>query len=398
LSESKQKVETMSNRKLRMGMVGGGRGAFIGAVHRMAANLDGRIELVAGCFSSDADKSKASGADLFLDPSRVYSTYQEMAEREAAMPVGERIDFVSIVARNDLHAPVAKAFLEAGIHVVCEKPLAYSLEEAKELKKVVDQSGLVFALTHNYTGYPMVKEARAMVKEGKLGRILKIVAEYPQGYAVGAINDADSGKIANWRADPTVAGVSNCMGDIGTHAENLARYITGLELVEIAADLNTFVPGRKLDDDGSMLVRYEGGARGVLYASQISTGDENNLNIRVYGTLGSIEWHQEHPNELIVKFADAPRQVWRRGNSYNGAEASRYTRLPFGHPEGFIEAFANVYLAAADAIGDYLDGKYPRPGGYDFPTIDDGVEGMAFIEAAVKSSNANSAWTPVHGS
>jgi predicted dehydrogenase len=398
LSESKQKVETMSNRKLRMGMVGGGRGAFIGAVHRMAANLDGRIELVAGCFSSDADKSKASGADLFLDPSRVYSTYQEMAEREAAMPVGERIDFVSIVARNDLHAPVAKAFLEAGIHVVCEKPLAYSLEEAKELKKVVDQSGLVFALTHNYTGYPMVKEARAMVKEGKLGRILKIVAEYPQGYAVGAINDADSGKIANWRADPTVAGVSNCMGDIGTHAENLARYITGLELVEIAADLNTFVPGRKLDDDGSMLVRYEGGARGVLYASQISTGDENNLNIRVYGTLGSIEWHQEHPNELIVKFADAPRQVWRRGNSYNGAEASRYTRLPFGHPEGFIEAFANVYLAAADAIGDHLDGKYPRPGGYDFPTIDDGVEGMAFIEAAVKSSNANSAWTPVHGS
>jgi predicted dehydrogenase len=386
------------NRKLRMGMVGGGRGAFIGAVHRMAANLDGKIELVAGCFSSSPEKSKASGEDLFLDPERVYGSYQEMAEKEGALPLGERIDFVSIVARNDLHAPVAKAFLKAGIHVICEKPLAYSLEEAKELKEVVDQSGMVFALTHNYTGYPMVKEARAMVKAGKLGRILKIVAEYPQGYAVGAINDADSGRIANWRADPNVAGVSNCMGDIGSHAENLARYITGLELVEIAADLNTFVPGRQLDDDGSMLVRYEGGARGVLYASQISTGDENNLNIRVYGTAASLEWHQEHPNELIVKFADEPRQIWRRGNSYNGPEATKYTRLPFGHPEAFIEAFANVYLAAAEAIGDYLDGSYPRAEGYDFPTIDDGVEGMAFIEATVASSKANSAWTPVHGS
>lgn len=388
----------MSNRKLRMGMVGGGRGAFIGAVHRMAANLDGKIELVAGCFSSSPEKSKASGEDLFLDPARVYDSYQEMAEKEGALPLGERIDFVSIVARNDLHAPVAKAFLKAGIHVICEKPLAYSLEEAKELKEVVDKSGMVFALTHNYTGYPMVKEARAMVKAGKLGRILKIVAEYPQGYAVGAINDADNGRIANWRADPNVAGVSNCMGDIGSHAENLARYITGLELEEIAADLNTFVPGRELDDDGSMLVRYQGGARGVLYASQISTGDENNLNIRVYGTAASIEWHQEHPNELIVKFADEPRQIWRRGNSYNGPEATKYTRLPFGHPEAFIEAFANVYLAAAEAIGDYLAGNYPRPEGYDFPTIDDGVEGMAFIEATVASSKANSAWTPVHGS
>jgi len=388
----------MSNRKLRMGMVGGGRGAFIGAVHRMAANLDGKIELVAGCFSSSPEKSKASGEDLFLDPARVYGSYQEMADKEGALPLGERIDFVSIVARNDLHAPVAKAFLKAGIHVICEKPLAYSLEEAKELKEVVDKSGMVFALTHNYTGYPMVKEARAMVKAGKLGRILKIVAEYPQGYAVGAINDADSGRIANWRADPNVAGVSNCMGDIGSHAENLARYITGLELEEIAADLNTFVPGRELDDDGSMLVRYQGGARGVLYASQISTGDENNLNIRVYGTAASIEWHQEHPNELIVKFADEPRQIWRRGNSYNGPEATKYTRLPFGHPEAFIEAFANVYLAAAEAIGDYLDSNYPRPEGYDFPTIDDGVEGMAFIEATVASSKANSAWTPVHGS
>ena len=384
------------NRKLRMGMVGGGRGAFIGAVHRMAANLDGKIELVAGCFSSNAEKSKLSGEDFFLDPARVYTSFEDMAAKEGALPVGERIDFVTIVTRNDLHYRVAKAFLEAGIHVVCEKPLAFSLAEAKELKAIVDKSGLVFALTHNYTGYPMVKEARAMVKAGKLGKILKIVAEYPQGYAITALKDAQDGAISNWRMDPSVAGVSNCIGDIGSHAENLARYISGLELESVAADLNTFIPGRPLDDDGSMLVRYEGGARGVLFASQISTGDENNLNIRIYGTEASIEWHQEHPNELIVKFAEAPRQVWRRGNSYNGPEASKNTRLPFGHPEAFIEAFANVYLAAAEAISDHLAGTYPREGGYDFPTVDDGVEGMAFIEAAVKSSKANSAWTNLH--
>lgn len=383
------------NRKLRMGMVGGGRGAFIGAVHRMAANLDGRIELVAGCFSSDPEKSRVSGRDLFLDPSRVYASYAEMAEKEAALPAGERIDFVSIVTRNDLHFPVAKAFLEAGIHVICEKPVAFSLDEALRLREIVDRTGLVFALTHNYTGYPMVKEARAMVKAGKLGRILKIVAEYPQGYAISALTDHSDGAISNWRMDPQVAGLSNCIGDIGSHAENLARYITGLEIEELAADLNTFIPGRPLDDDGSMLVRYEGGARGVLYASQISTGDENNLNIRVYGTQGSIEWHQEHPNELVVKYAERPREIWRRGNSYNGPEAARNTRLPFGHPEAFIEAFANVYLAAAEAIADSIDGEYPRAGGYDFPTIHDGVEGMAFIEAAVASSKANAAWTSV---
>ncbi len=385
------------NRKLRMGMVGGGRGAFIGGVHRMAANLDGKIELVAGCFSSNPEKSKLSGEDLFLDPSRVYTSYEEMAKAEAALPADKRIDFVSIVTRNDLHYPVAKAFLEAGIHIICEKPLVSSLAEAKELKKIVDQSGLVFALTHNYTGYPMVKEARTMVKAGKLGRILKIIAEYPQGYAVSAMKDQADGAISNWRMDPNVAGVSNCIGDIGSHAENLARYITGLELEQIAADLNTFVPGSLLDDDGSMLVRYQGGVRGVLFASQISTGDENHLNIRVYGTEASLEWYQEHPNELIVKFADAPRQIWRRGNSYNGPEASKNTRLPFGHPEAFIEAFANIYLGAAEAITDYIDGKYPRPEGYDFPTVGDGVEGMAFIEAAVASSKANSAWTKVHG-
>jgi predicted dehydrogenase len=376
-----------------MGMVGGGRGAFIGAVHRMAANLDGQIELIAGCFSSNAEKSKLSGQDFYLDPSRVYGSFEEMAAKESALPVGERIDFVSIVARNDLHYKVAIAFLEAGIHVVCEKPLAFSLAEGKQLRDVAKKSGLVFALTHNYTGYPMVKEARAMVKAGKLGRILKVVAEYPQGYAITALKEQADGAISNWRMDPNVSGVSNCIGDIGSHAENLAHYISGLELEEVAAELNTFIPGRPLDDDGSMLLRYKGGARGVLYASQISTGDENNLTIRIYGAEASVEWQQEHPNELIVKFAEQPRQIWRRGNSYNGPEAAKNTRTPFGHPEGFIEAFANIYRAAAEAISDAILGKPAPAEGYDFPTIDDGVIGMAFIEAAVRSSKNNSAWT-----
>ena len=315
------------NRKLRMGMVGGGRGAFIGGVHRMAASLDGQIELVAGAFSSNPDKSKASGEDLFLDPNRVYGDYLEMAKCEAALPEDERIDFVSIVTRNDTHFDVAKAFMEAGIHVICEKPLAYSLEQAREMKELVDRTGMVFGLTHNYTGYPMVKEARAMVRSGKLGDILKIVAEYPQGYAITALEEQADGAISNWRMDPTVSGASNCIGDIGSHAENLARYITGLEIDELAADLSTFIPGRPLDDDGNMLVRYKNGAKGILYASQISTGDENNLNIRIYGTKASLEWHQEHPNELVVKFAEQPRQIHRRGNVYNGEQCQKLSLI-----------------------------------------------------------------------
>ena len=385
------------DRKLRMGMVGGGQGAFIGGVHRMAAALDGKIELVAGAFSSSPEKSKLSGEELMLDPSRVYASYQDMATQEAALPAEKRIDFVSVVARNDLHYDVAKAFLDAGINVICEKPLAFSLEQGKQLAAAVKTSGKVFALTHNYTGYPMVKEAKAIVAAGKLGRILKVVAEYPQGYASSAFHDEDEGAISNWRMDPSVSGISNCIGDIGSHAENLVQYITGLEIDEVAAELTTFVPGRKLDDDGNMLVRYKGGAKGILYASQISAGDENNLNVRIYGTDASLEWHQEHPNELTMKFADAPRQIHRRGNSYNGTECAANTRLPFGHPEAFIEAFANVYMAAAEAIADEVQGKFPRPAGYDFPTVDDGVTGMAFIEAAVKSSQNNSAWTKLEG-
>jgi predicted dehydrogenase len=381
------------NRKLRMGMVGGGRGAFIGAVHRMAAALDGKIELVAGAFSADPEKSRLTGQDLFLSPSRVYTSYQEMAQRESSLPADERIDFVSIVVRNDLHFEVARTFLMAGINVVCEKPLAFSLAQGQELARIVQATKKVFALTHNYTGYPMVKEARAMVAAGKLGRILKIVVEYPQGYAITALKEAANGTISNWRMDPQVSGVSNCIGDIGSHAENLARYITGLEIEELAADLSTFIPGRPLDDDGNILLRYRGGAKGVLFASQISTGDENNLNIRVYGTEASLEWHQEHPNELVLKFAEAPRQIHRRGNSYNGVECARSTRLPFGHPEAFIEAFANIYLAAAAAVCDERAGKFDPTHNYDFPTVADGVVGMAFIEAAVRSSKSNAAWT-----
>lgn len=381
------------NRKLRMGMVGGGRGAFIGSVHRMAAALDGKIQLVAGAFSSDAEKSKLSGEDMMLDASRVYPSYQEMVEKESALPDDQRIDFVSIVCRNDMHYEVSKAFLEAGINVICEKPLAFSLEQGKELAAVVKSTGKVFALTHNYTGYPMVKEAKAMVADGKLGRILKVIAEYPQGYAITALNEQEDGAISNWRMDPNVSGVSNCIGDIGSHAENLVKYITGLEIDELAAELSTFIPGRPLDDDGNMLVRYKGGAKGVLYASQISTGDENNLNVRIYGTEASLEWHQEHPNELTIKYAEQPRQIHRRGNVYNGEVCGKNTRLPFGHPEAFIEAFANVYLGAAEAIADEVSGSYPRAEGYDYPTVEDGVEGMAFIEAAVASSKNNAAWT-----
>jgi len=373
-------------------MVGGGRGAFIGAVHRMAANLDGKIELVAGCFSADPKKSKLSGKDFFLDASRVYSSYQEMAEKEAALPADQRIDFVSIVVRNNMHYPVAKCFLEAGINIVCDKPLAFDLKEAKALRRLVKKSGKVFALTHNYTGYPMVKEAREMVKKGKLGRILKIVTEYPQGYAVGDVDRKGTAKINSWRTDPSVSGASNCIGDIGTHAANLGSYITDLKIDELCAELTSFIPGRTLDDDGNVLIRYEGGAKGILYASQISNGDENNLNIRIYGTKASLEWHQENPNDLIVKYSDKPRQVYRRGNDYLGKPAQNNTRTPFAHPEGFIEAFANVYLAAAEAISAEVSGKR-LPKIQDFPTVDDGVEGMAFIETVVKSAKSKSKWT-----
>jgi len=371
-------------------MIGGGRGAFIGAVHRIAAAMDGRAELVAGAFSSDAERSRASGEDLFLHPSRVYGSYREMAKAESAMPPGRRLDFVVIVTPNHQHFEPARLFLESGFNVVCDKPVTFDLAQARKLRAVVRRTGKVFVLTHNYTGNAMVKQARELVRNGTVGTIRKVVVEYPQGWLADAVERTGQ-KQASWRTDPKRSGAAGCMGDIGTHAENLARYITGLEIEQLCADLTTFVKGRKLDDDGNVLVRYRGGAKGVLHASQICVGDENDLNIRVYGTKASLEWRQEHPNELVVKYPDKPRQVWRRGNAYDGDEAKRFTRIPAGHPEGYLEAFGNIYLEAFRGITAEVEGRaIPRK--LDFPTIDDGVEGMAFIEAVVRSSRLGARW------
>ena len=356
-------------------------------VHRRAANLDGNIELVAGAFSSDPKKVSFRERISIWIPHGFTILIRKWPRKRKALPEDQRIDFVTVVVQNHLHFDVAKTFLQTGFNVICDKPVTYDLAQARELRKIINKTKKVFALTHNYTGYPMVKLAREMVKKGELGEIIKVVCEYPQGYAITALTGEEKA-IANWRANPEIAGISNCMGDIGTHAENLVHYITGLEIDKLCADLSVNIPGRKLDDDGNVLVRFKGGAKGIIYASQVSNGDENDLNIRVYGTKKSIEWHQEEPNDLLVKDARAPRQVWRRGNDYVTGAAAENTRIPFGHPEGFIEAFANVYNAAAVAISDEVAGKYPRKSGYDFPDIRDGIIGMAFIETVVKSSKS----------
>jgi predicted dehydrogenase len=371
-------------------MIGGGRGAFIGGVHRIAAVMDGRAELVAGAFSRDEMRSRASGADFFLDPSRVYGSYAAMAAAESAMPPEKRLDFVVIVTPNHEHFGPASLFLRSGFNVVCDKPATFDLAQARQLRTIVRRTGKVFVLTHNYTGNAMVKQARELVRDGTLGRIRKVVVEYPQGWLSDAVVLLGP-KQAEWRTDPKRSGAAGCMGDIGTHAENLARYITGLEIEELCADLSTFVRGRKLDDDGNVLVRYKGGAKGVLHASQVCVGDENNLNIRVYGTRAALEWHQEQPNELVVKYPNKPSEVWRRGNLYLGDDAKRVSRVPPGHPEGYLEAFANIYREAFQAIAAEVEGR-PIPRKLDFPTIEDGVEGMAFIEAVVRSSRLGATW------
>ena len=377
-------------RKVRYGMVGGGPGAFIGAVHRKAAALDGEIELVAGAFSSDPAKSAEQGADLMLDDRRVYGSYREMAEKEAALPEGERIDFVSIVTPNHVHFDPAKRFMEAGFHVVCDKPLTTTLENAEELCRLAKQHDAVFAVTHNYTGYPMVKEARELIRAGEIGEIRKAVVEYPQGW-LATLLEAEGAKQAVWRTDPKQAGVSSCIGDIGSHCENLVAYITGLEIEELIADMTTFVSGRQLEDDGNLLIHYKGGARGILYASQISIGEENNLRIRVYGTKASLEWHQENPNYLYVKYPDGPEKVYKRGNDYLSEIAQHNTRIPFGHPEAFIEAFANIYVNAGRTIAAKIAGEEPGEFDTDFPTVQDGARGVHFIHAAVRSGNER-AW------
>ena len=375
-------------------MVGGGRGAFIGAVHRIAAAIDQQTELVCGAFSSDPERSKASGSDFFLPPDRCYGTFDEMIAKEKKLPQGERMDFVAIVTPNHMHFPPAKAALEAGFHVLSDKPATLNLAEAKKLAAIVQKSGQLYGLTHNYTGYPLVKQAREMVATGKLGNIRKIVVEYPQGWLATRI-EASGQKQAAWRTDPKRSGAAGCIGDIGTHAENLAEYISGLEIEELAADITAFVKGRALDDDGNVLLRFKGGAKGVLHASQISVGEENNLNIRIYGEKGGLEWHQNEPNTLLLKWLDQPMQVYRTANGYLGKAALAAGRTPPAHPEGYLEAFANIYKNFANHIRARIEGRKLAKDDLclDYPKIEDGVRGMAFIEAVVKSSKANARWT-----
>ena len=382
-----------TNRKLRMGMIGGSTGAFIGAIHRNAALMDGEIELVCGAFSSSSEKSKATGKALFLPDNRIYNTYEEMITAEKKLDPDKRMDFVAIVTPNYLHFPQAKLALENGFHVICDKPMTMNLEEAEKLARIVEQTGLEFALTHNYTGYPMVKQTREMVRDGSLGKIRKIVVEYSQGFLKELIEDIKNRKYF-WRADPEKGGDTLTMGDIGTHAENLAEYITGLEPEELLAELGPIVPGRKMDDDVNILIRYKNKARGVFVISQASTGEENNLKFKIYGEKAGIEWAQMEPNSLKVMWAGKPMEILRAGNNMPGlSEIARANcRLPAGHPEGFIEAFANLYRNFARTLRMRMDGKTPDPTKSDFPDVYDGLRGMAFINVVLESANNNGKW------
>lgn len=378
--------EQKSNRPIRYGMVGGGQGAFIGAVHRIAARLDGEFELVAGALSSDPERARVSGAELGLEPERCYGSFEEMAKAEAAHPDG--IEAVSIVTPNHVHFPAAKAFLEAGIHVICDKPLTSNLSDAKQLADLVKSSGKLLVLTHNYTGYPMIRHARQMVAEGLLGTLRVVQAEYPQDW----LTEPVSNKQADWRTDPARSGAGGALGDIGTHAYNLARFVTGLELDSLAADLTAFVDGRQLDDNAHVMLRFRGGAKGMLWASQVAPGNENGLKLRVYGSKGGLEWEQEQPNHLWFTPFGGEKRLITRGGTGAGASAARVTRVPSGHPEGYLEGFANIYAEAARAIRAVRDGT-PIPEDVVFPTVEDGVEGVAFVEACVRSSKDNGAWT-----
>jgi predicted dehydrogenase len=409
LKVKKKEITTMS-RKIRMGMIGGGLDAFIGAVHRRGAALDGQIELVCGAFSSNPEKSKEAGEALFLDPKRVYSSYEEMIETEKTLPEDQRMDFVSIVTPNHVHFAPAKMALENGFHVVSDKPATLNLDQAKELAKIVEKSGLIYCLTHNYTGYPMVKQARQMVKDGVIGDIRKVIVEYPQGWLYELL-EATGQKQAGWRTDPKMAGAGG-IGDIGTHAENLAEYITGLHITELCADLSIFVEGRKLDDDANILLRFNNGAKGILQNSQICHGEENDLNIRIYGSKGGLKWRQMEPKTLELTNQDSGSRILRTGVGNLSESAAAHTRQPAGHPEGYIETFANIYRNFAMAVrsrwgtasntaakgGLGQDGAKANIGGYnaslyDFPSIHDGVRGMAFIETVLKSDASTEKWT-----
>ncbi|ATB41677.1 oxidoreductase [Cystobacter fuscus] len=382
------------DRKLRYAMVGGGRDAFIGAVHRRAMALDGQMELVAGALSSDPDKARASGRDLGLADARNHGRWEDLLADELKRPVDERIDFVSIVTPNHVHYPVARAFAEAGIHVVCDKPLVHTSAQAEQLVRTVERTGIVFGVTYNYTGYPMVREARALVRGGVLGELRKVTVEYNQGWLATHV-EAQGNKQAGWRTDPEKSGAAGAIGDIGSHAENLAATVTGLEIEAICADLGSLVPGRRLDDDGNLLLRWRGGVRGVLVASQIAAGFENDLRLRVFGSAGSLEWRQEEPNHLVHAPLDGPRRILTRGSPWLSESSRRACRVPSGHPEAFIEAFANVYLGVAADIRARLAGVRADPIAADYPRVTDGARGVRFIEKTVESAASERKWTPM---
>ena len=373
-------------------MIGGGQGAFIGAVHRIAARMDDEYELVCGAFSSNAEKAKASGLLLGLSPGRVYTSYQELIEKEKQLPEDERVQVISIVTPNHLHFGPAKLALESGFHVILDKPMTFSLAEAKELEKVVKASGKRFCLTHTYTGYPMVKEARQLVADGKLGKIRKVYVEYPQGW-LSTFLEGEDNKQASWRTDPSKSGIAGAMGDIGTHAFNLAEYVSGLQVTKLCADINTVVEGRKLDDDGAALLKFNNGASGVLIASQVAAGDENNIKVRVYGEKGGLEWQQDNANTLLLKWLDKPAEILRTGAGYLSSYAMYNARVPAGHPEGYLEAFANLYRNFALSIKADIAGKPAEKEWLDYPGIEDGIRGMAFVENVIASGKSNAKWT-----
>lgn len=375
-----------------MGMIGGGKDAFIGAIHRIAANMDGIIELSAAALSAKPDVAFESGKLLFLPENRIYANYAEMIRKESELPADERIDFVSIVTPNFVHFEPAIMALEAGFSVMIEKPMTFTLAEAKKLKEKVDETGLILGLTHTYAGYPMVKQAKKMVSEGTFGAIRKVMVEYPQGW-LSTLSEKEGNAQAAWRTDPSKTGKSGCMGDIGTHAAHLAEYITGLKITKICADLNIMVPGRGIDDDGNVLLKFDNGANGILVASQIAAGEENALKIKVYGEKGGLEWHQMEPNTLVVKWLNAPAQIYRAGNGYLNEVAKHNSRTPGGHPEGYLEAFANIYRNFALTLDAKLNNEQPSEYALDFPTVEEGIRGMAFIENVVASSQSNQKWT-----
>ena len=378
----------VAHRKLRLGMVGGGRDAFIGGVHRIASRIDDHFDLVAGAFSSTPEKSQASGADLGVDPSRVYDDFKAMAQREARLKNG--IDAVAIVTPNHVHYAAAREFLKRGIHVICDKPLTSTLPDARKLVKAAESSDALFILTHNYTGYPMVRQAREMVANGDIGDVRVVQVEYPQDWLTDALEETDL-KQARWRTDPAQSGAGGSTGDIGTHAFNIASFVTGLELEELSADLSAFVSGRQLDDNGHVMLRFKGGARGMLWCSQVAPGNENALKLRIYGSKGGLEWSQEDPNYLRYAPHGEPVRTLKRGNAGTGAAAARMSRIPPGHPEGYLEGFANIYSEAAAAIRAH-DAGQPVSTDVIYPTVQDGLLGVAFVDACVRSSARNAAW------